>query len=67
MALAIIVVPTLHGEVAKKVEAVVKKVETNSGTQDYSKKAKVVKEYLQKIKLCVVIKVLRNVNGIFVS
>ncbi len=51
MALAIIVVPTLHGEVAKKVEAVVKKVETNSGTQDYSKKAKVVKEYLQKIKL----------------
>ena len=49
MALAIRVVPTLHGEVAKKFEGAAKKVETNPGTLDYRKKAKVVKEYLQKI------------------
>ena len=36
MALAIRVVPTLHGEVAKKFEAAAKKVENNPGTQDYS-------------------------------
>ena len=48
MALAIRVVPTLHGEVAKKFEGAAKKVETNPGTLDYRKKAKVVKEYLQK-------------------
>lgn len=51
MALAIRVVPTLHGEVAKKIEAAAKKVETNPGTQDYRKKAKVVKVYILKIKL----------------
>ena len=51
MALAIRVVPTLHGEVANKFETAAKKVENNPGTQDYRKKAKVVKEYLQKIKL----------------
>ena len=49
MALAIRVVPTLHGEVAKKFEAAAKKVETNPGTLDYRKKAKVVKEYIQKL------------------
>ena len=37
MALAIRVVPTLHGEVAKKFEAAAKKVETNPGTLDYRK------------------------------
>ena len=41
MALAIRVVPTLHGEVAKKFEAAAKKVENNPGTQDYRKKAKI--------------------------
>lgn len=51
MALAIRVVPTLHGEVAKKFEAAAKIVENNPGTQDYRKKAKIVREYLQKIKL----------------
>ena len=51
MALAIRVVTTLHGEVAKKFEAAAKKVENNPGTQDYRKKAKIVREYLQKIKL----------------
>ena len=51
MALAIKVIPTLHGEVAKKFEAAAKKVENNPGTQDYRKKAKIIREYLQKIKL----------------
>ena len=51
MALEIRVVPTLHGEVAKKFEAAAKKVENNPRTLDYRKKAKVVKEYIQKIKL----------------
>ena len=37
MALAIRVVPTLHGEVAKKFEAAAKKVETNPGTLAYRK------------------------------
>ena len=51
MALAIKVIPTLHGEVAKKFESAAKKVENNPGTHDYRKKAKIVREYLQKIKL----------------
>ena len=51
MALAFKVIPTLHGEVAKKFEAAATKVENNPGTQDYRKKAKIVREYLQKIKL----------------
>lgn len=37
MALAIRVVPTLHGEVAKKFETAAKKAETNPGTLDYRK------------------------------
>ena len=51
MALAIKVIPTLHGEVAKKFEAAAKRVENNPGTLDYRKKAKIVRAYLQKIKL----------------
>ena len=51
MALAIRIVPTLHGEVAKKFEAAAKKVENNPRTLDYRKKAKVVKEYIQKNKV----------------
>ena len=40
MALAIRIVPTLHGEVAKKFEAAAKKVENNPGTLDYRRKQK---------------------------
>lgn len=51
MALAIKVIPTLHGEVAKKFETAATNVENNPGTEDFRKNAKIVKEYLQKVKL----------------
>lgn len=51
MALAIKAIPTICGKDAQKFENAAIKVENNPGTQDYRKKARAVKEYLQKIKL----------------
>lgn len=51
MALAIKVIPTLHGEAAKKFEEAATKVENNPGTQDFREKAKLVKAYLKNINL----------------
>lgn len=51
MALAIKVIPTLHGEAAKKFEDAARKVENNPEKQDFREKARLVKEYLNSIKL----------------
>ena len=51
MALAIKSIPTLQGDIARKFEAEATKVENKPGSKDYRKKAKLVKEYLQRINL----------------
>ncbi len=51
MATAIRVIPTLHGEEAKRFEENAKWVEAHPGREDYSKQCKIVREYLRKINL----------------
>lgn len=51
MALAIKVIPTLHGEVAQKFEAAAIEVEKHPGKTDFRQQARIVKEYLKTIDL----------------
>lgn len=51
MALAIKAIPTLHGQTAKDFEREAARVEANPGTQDYTREAKVVRDYLRNISL----------------
>lgn len=51
MALAIKAIPTLYGETAEAFEREVERVESAPGTLDYTREAKVVRDYLRNINL----------------
>ena len=51
MALAIKAIPTLYGKTAESFEREALRVEANPCTQDYTREAKVVRNYLRNINL----------------
>ncbi len=51
MALSIRPIPTLYGKEAEEFELQARQVETNPGKQNYTKEAKIVRDYLKSINL----------------